>query len=48
MHAVHMLTDGSPLGPLPMGKPRSSKLVLIGRDLGKMGLAEGFAACKAA
>jgi G3E family GTPase len=48
VHAVHMLTDGSPLGPWPAGKPRGSKLVFIGRDLGQMGLAEGFAACKAA
>ena len=48
VHAVHMLTDGSPLGPWPAGKARSSKLVFIGRDLDKMGLAEGFAACKAA
>ena len=30
------------------GKARSSKLVFIGRDLDKMGLAEGFDACKAA
>jgi G3E family GTPase len=48
VHAVHMLTDGAPLGPWPKGKPRASKLVFIGRDLDKMGLAEGFAACKAA
>ena len=48
VHAVHMLTDGSPLGPWPEGKPRGSKLVFIGRDLDKMGLAEGFATCKAA
>lgn len=48
VHAVHMLTDGSPLGPWPEGKPRGSKLVFIGRDLDKMGLADGFAACKAA
>jgi G3E family GTPase len=48
VHAVHMLTDGSPLGPWPAGKARLSKLVFIGRDLDKMGLAEGFAACKAA
>ncbi len=48
VHAVHMLTDGAPLGPWPQGKPRASKQVFIGRDLDKMGLAEGFAACKAA
>ena len=48
VHAVHMLTDGAPLGPWPEGKPRGSKLVFIGRDLDKMGLAEGFATCKAA
>ncbi len=48
VHAVHMLTDGSPLGPWPEGKARASKLVFIGRDLDTMGLASGFAACKVA
>lgn len=48
VQAVHMLTDGSPLGPWPKGKSRVSKLVFIGRDLDKLGLADGFAACKAA
>jgi G3E family GTPase len=48
IHAVHMLTDGAPLGPWPAGRPRGSKLVFIGRNLGRMGLAEGFAACGAA
>ncbi len=46
IQAVHMLTDGAPLGPWPEGKARSSKLVIIGRDLESMKLAEGFAGCK--
>ena len=45
---VHMLMDGSPLGAWPEGKPRSSRVVFIGRDLDTMGLEEGFEACKAA
>ena len=45
---VHMLMDGSPMGAWPEGKRRSSRVVFIGRDLGSMGLDEGFEACKAA
>jgi G3E family GTPase len=44
---VHMLMDGAPMGPWPDG-PRQSRLVFIGRDLDKMGLEEGFEACRAA
>ena len=44
---VHMLMDGAPMGPWPAGAKRQSRLVFIGRDLETMGLAEGFAACKA-
>ena len=45
---VHMLMDGSPMGPWPEGKPRVSRVVFIGRDLESMGLKEGFEACRAA
>jgi G3E family GTPase len=45
---VHMLMDGAPMGPWPEGAPRVSRLVFIGRNLGGMGLAEGFASCRAA
>ena len=45
---VHMLMDGSPMGSWPTGKPRSSRVVFIGRDINNMGLKEGFEACKAA
>ncbi len=45
---VHMLMDGSPMGPWPEGKPRVSRVVFIGRDLENMGLKEGFEACRAA
>ncbi|MBK8161007.1 MAG: GTP-binding protein [Rhodospirillaceae bacterium] len=48
VHGVHMLTDGSFLGPWPDGKARNSKLVFIGRNLDEMGLREGFEACRAA
>ncbi len=44
---VHMLMDGSPMGPWPEGKPRLSRVVFIGRDLDSMGLQEGFEACRA-
>jgi G3E family GTPase len=47
VQAVHMLTDGASLGPWPKGRPRASKLVFIGRDLDRMGLAQRFAACRA-
>jgi G3E family GTPase len=45
---VHMLMDGAPMGAWPEGAPRVSRLVFIGRNLGEMGLAEGFASCRAA
>ena len=45
---VHMLMDGSPMGPWPEGRPRVSRVVFIGRDLENMGLKEGFEACRAA
>ncbi|MCY4240427.1 MAG: GTP-binding protein, partial [Rhodobacter sp.] len=45
---VHMLMDGSPMGPWPEGKPRVSRVVFIGRDLESMGLKEGFEGCRAA
>ncbi len=45
---VHMLMDGSPMGPWPEGRPRVSRVVFIGRDLERMGLKEGFEACRAA
>ncbi len=48
IQGVHMLMDGSFLGPWPEGKARMSKLVFIGRDLDTMGLREGFEACRAA
>lgn len=43
---VHMLMDGSPMGAWPQGKPRSSRVVFIGRNVENMGLREGFEACK--
>jgi G3E family GTPase len=48
IQGVHMLMDGSLLGPWPVGKKRETKLVFIGRNLEGMGLREGFEACKAA
>ena len=48
IQGVHMLMDGDFMGPWPSAAPRRSRLVFIGRGLEKMGLAEGFAACKAA
>ena len=45
---VHMLMDASPLGPWPIGKDRSSRVVFIGRDLDNMNLKEGFENCKSA
>ena len=45
---VHMLMDGSPMGEWPKDKPKSSRVVFIGRDIGNMGLKEGFEACKIA
>ena len=43
---VHMLMDASPMGPLPTGKDRSSRIVFIGRNLENMNLQEGFEGCK--
>ncbi|MFT3688558.1 CobW family GTP-binding protein [Paenirhodobacter sp.] len=48
IQGVHMLMDGSHLGPWPEGQARTSKLVFIGRNLDSMALKEGFDACKAA
>ena len=48
IQGVHMLIDGAPLGPWPADRPRESKLVFIGRDLDRLDLVEGFAACAAA
>ena len=45
---VHMLMDGSPMGEWPEDNPKSSRVVFIGRDIGNMGLKEGFEACKIA
>ena len=45
---VHMLMDGSPMGKWPKDKPKSSRVVFIGRDIENMGLKEGFEACKIA
>ena len=45
---VHMLMDGAPMGDWPKGKPRSSRVVFIGRGLENMGLKEGFDACRTA
>ena len=44
---VHMLMDGSPMGPWPEDGPRMSRMVFIGRNLESMGLKEGFEACRA-
>ena len=44
---VHMLMDGASMGSWPDGA-RHSRIVFIGRDLDKMGLQDGFAACRAA
>jgi G3E family GTPase len=45
---VHMLMDGSPMGDWPKDKPKSSRVVFIGRDIENMVLKEGFEACKIA
>ena len=45
---VHMLMDGSPMGDWPKDKPKSSRVVFIGRDIENMGLKEGFEASKIA
>ena len=45
---VHMLMDASPMGAWPEGKPRTSRMVFIGRNLEGMNLMEGFEGCKAA
>ena len=44
---VHMLMDGSPMGPWPEGKKRNSRVVFIGRGVENMGLKEGFESCRA-
>jgi hypothetical protein len=42
-----MLMEGDFMGPWPEGAARRSRLVFIGRGLDRMGLEEGFAACRA-
>ena len=44
---VHMLMDASPMGAWPEGKPRTSRMVFIGRNLEGMNLMEGFEGCQA-
>ena len=44
---VHMLMDGSPMGPWPKGKKRNSRVVFIGRGVENMDLKEGFESCRA-
>ncbi|RMC37252.1 CobW family GTP-binding protein [Paracoccus alkanivorans] len=48
IQGVHMLMDGSYLGPWPKDGLRQSKLVFIGRNLDSMALKEGYEACRAA
>ncbi|WP_348766781.1 GTP-binding protein [uncultured Salinisphaera sp.] len=48
IQGVHMLMDGDFIGSWPANEPRRSRLVFIGRGLDRMGLEEGFAACKTA
>jgi G3E family GTPase len=43
---VHMLMDASPMGNWQKGKPRSTRIVFIGRNLDNMGLKEGLEGCK--
>lgn len=48
IQGVHMLMEGSFMGPWPAGDPPRSRLVFIGRGLEDMGLQNGFGACRAA
>jgi G3E family GTPase len=48
VQGVHMMMDGSQLGPWPAEQKRLSRLVFIGRELDEAELRRGFAACAAA
>ena len=48
VHAVHMLTEWLALGALACGQAARIEVGVHRARLGQMGLAEGFAACKAA
>lgn len=45
IQGVHMMMEGSVLSPWPEGKPRFSRLVLIGRNLNAQSLRVEFLAC---
>ena len=45
IQGVHMMMEGSALSPWPEGKPRFSRLVLIGRNLNPQQLRVDFLAC---
>ncbi|MEJ0062228.1 MAG: GTP-binding protein [Alphaproteobacteria bacterium] len=47
MQGVHMMLDGSPLGPWREGEKKSSRMVFIGRELDEAALRSGFAGCAA-
>ena len=47
VQGVHMLADSSNLGVWPAGRPRTSRFVLIGRNLDSGMLRAGFATCAA-
>ncbi|WP_029009412.1 CobW family GTP-binding protein [Azospirillum halopraeferens] len=47
VQGVHMLADSGNLSPWPEGAPRTSRFVLIGRNLDADALRAGFAACAA-
>ena len=47
IQGVHMLIDGDALTPWKPGEPRTSRFVLIGRNLDRAALEAGFAACAA-
>ncbi|MGM0766630.1 MAG: CobW family GTP-binding protein [Pseudomonadota bacterium] len=48
IQGVHMLMEGDLMGDWPVGQPRQSRLVFIGRGLDDMGLEQGFASCQTA
>jgi G3E family GTPase len=45
--AVHMIADGDFVAPWKLAEPRTSRLVLIGRDLNRPQLRRGFESCAA-
>jgi G3E family GTPase len=47
IQGVHMLIDADALTPWKPGEPRTSRFVLIGRNLDRAALEAGFAACAA-